>query len=279
MISEQKTATAVSPPAPLTVTGETRLYVVIGDPIAQVRSTHLYNSLAAEGGHDAVFAPLQFSAEEFETAISALRIFKNLAGIIPTIPHKTRMLDMVDEARPRARMVGAVNSIRVEPDGRWIGEAFDGVGYVEGLKANGYDPKGMSMQLLGAGGAGASMAFALAEAGISHLRIFDIDGDKAEKVAAGLAEHFPGLGVELGPADPKRVDIVANATPMGMDPSDPLPVDPGLLVPGQLVTDMIMKPPVTPLLEAAAAKGCPTVRGYEALKGQATANMAFFGFS
>jgi len=263
----------------LTVTGETRLYVVIGDPIAQVRSTQLYNSLAAEGGHDAVFVPLQFSAESFETAVSGLRIFKNLAGIIPTIPHKARMLDMVDEARPRAQMVGAVNSIRVEPDGRWIGEAFDGVGYVEGLKASGHDPRGKSVQLLGAGGAGASMAFALAEAGVSHLRIFDIDGDKAGKVAAGLAEHFPGLGVDLGPAEPQRVDIVANATPVGMQREDPLPIDPGLLVAGQLVTDMIMKPPVTPLLEAAAAKGCPTVRGYEALQGQASANMAFFGFN
>lgn len=278
MVSEQKPASAPPPPAPLTVTGETRLYVVIGDPIAQVRSTHLYNSLAAEGGHDAVFVPLQFSAEDFEAALSAMRIFRNLAGIIPTIPHKARMLAMVDEARPRAQMVGAVNSIRVEPDGRWIGEAFDGVGYVEGLKANGHDPKGRSVQLLGAGGAGASMAFALAEAGVSALRIFDIDGEKADKVAKGLARYFPDLQVELGSPDPQRVDIVANATPLGMDPNDPPPVDPGTLVPGQLVTDMIMKPPVTPLLEAAAAMGCPTVPGYEALKGQAAANMAFFGF-
>ncbi len=265
-------------PAPLTVTGETRLYIVIGDPIAQVRSTHLYNGLASEGGHDAVFVPLQFAAEDFEAATRALRAFKNLAGIIPTIPHKARMLDLVDEARQRARMVGAVNSIRVEPDGRWTGEAFDGVGYVEGLKANGHDPKGRSVQLVGAGGAGASMAFALAEAGIAQLRLFDVDTGKADRVAAGLAEHFPQLPVTVGPVDPRPVDIVANATPLGMQPDDPLPLDPETLVPGQLVTDMIMKPPVTSLLEAAAAKGCPTVVGYEALKGQAAANMAFFGY-
>ena len=78
--------------------------------------------------------------------------------------------------------------------------------------------------------------------------------------------------------DPQLVDIVANATPVGMNPEDPLPIDPEILVPGQLVTDMIMKPPVTPLLEAAAGMGCPTVQGYEALKGQAAANIAFFGF-
>ena len=265
-------------PAALTVTGETRLYFVVGDPIAQVRSTHLYNSLCSQGGHDAVFAPLQFTAEEFDAATRALRAFRNLAGIIPTIPHKARMLDLVDEARPRAQMVGAVNSIRVEPDGRWIGEAFDGVGYVEGLKANGHDPRGRRVQLLGAGGAGASMAFALAEAGIAQLRLFDVDAGKAERVAASLAEHFAQLPVVLGPVDPGGVDIVANATPLGMRPDDPLPLDPETLVPGQLVTDMIMKPPVTPLLEAAVARGCPTVVGYEALKGQAAANMAFFGY-
>jgi shikimate dehydrogenase len=265
-------------PAALTVTGETRLYVVIGDPIAQVRSTHLYNSLCTAGGHDAVFVPLQFAAEDFETAVAALRAFRNLAGIIPTIPHKSRMLAMVDEARPRARMVGAVNSIRVEPDGRWIGDAFDGVGYVEGLKANGHDPRGRSVQLIGAGGAGSCMAFALAEAGVARLRLFDIDRGKLDRVAAGLAQHFPALAIETGPPDPASVDIVANATPLGMQPEDPYPLDPDSILPGQLVTDMIMKPPVTPLLEAAKAKDCPTVPGYEALKGQAAANMEFFGY-
>lgn len=265
-------------PASLTVTGQTRLYVVIGDPIAQVQSTHLYNSLVSGTGHDAVFVPLQFSAADFDTVMVGLRSFKNLAGIIPTIPHKARMLTMVDEALPRARMVGAVNSIRVEPDGRWIGEAFDGLGYVNGLLANGVDPKGKTVQLMGAGGAGASMAFALAEAGVAGLRLFDPVSEKTDRVQAGLAEHFPDLPVTVGPVDPSAADILANATPLGMEPDDPLPIDPARLVPGQLVTDMIMKPPVTPLLRKAEALGCPVIAGYEALKGQAAANMAFFGY-
>ncbi len=259
------------------VTGETRLYVVIGDPIRQVRSTALYNKIAAEKGVDAVFVPVQFAAENFEAAIAGLRTFRNLAGVIPTIPHKTRMLSVVDEAAPRARMIGAVNSVRVEPDGRWIGEAFDGVGYVEGLKAKHRDPRGKSVQLVGLGGAGASMAFALAEAGVSRLRIFDVDRGKAERVRDGLARHYSELPVELGPVAPEDVDIVANATPLGMRPDDPLPVDPNSLRSGQLVTDMIMAPQVTPLLQAAEKRGCPIHVGYEALLGQAQANAAFFG--
>jgi shikimate dehydrogenase len=266
-------------PTLLDVTGETRLYVVIGDPIVQVRSTALYNKLSAKKGVNAVFVPVQFSAERFDEAIAGLRSFKNLGGVIPTIPHKARMLSVVDEAAPRARMVGAVNSIRVDPEGRWIGEAFDGVGYVEGLKERGRDPAGKSVQLVGLGGAGASMAFALAEAAVSRLRIFDLDNAKIERVKAGLSEHYPALTVESGPVLPREVDIVANATPLGMKESDPLPFDPDALRPGQLVTDMIMAPPVTALLRAAEARGCPIQVGYEALLGQAKANIAFFGFA
>ena len=72
--------------ARLNVTGETRLYMVVGDPIAQVRSTQLYNRLVSEKGIDALFLPLQFSAENSRDVIRALRMFKNLDGIIPTIP-------------------------------------------------------------------------------------------------------------------------------------------------------------------------------------------------
>ncbi|MEM1386373.1 MAG: hypothetical protein AAF626_02120 [Pseudomonadota bacterium] len=265
--------------AALKVTGTTGLYIVIADPIAQVQSTHLYNRLSAERGIDAVFVPVQFAAEAFETCIAAFRAMKNLRGIIPTIPHKSRMLSVVDEASPRARMVGAVNSIRIDPDGRWIGDAFDGVGYVAGLKAAGHDPSGKSVQLIGAGGAGASMAFALAEAGVALLRLNDLDRAKVAVIETGLAKHFPALAVETGPLKPEGMDIVANATPLGMAPADPLPIDPGRLAPDQLVTDMIMKPPVTPLLEAARARGCQTVEGYAALEGQAQMNMRFFGLA
>lgn len=266
-------------PALLSVTGETRLYFVIGDPIRQVRSTQLYNKLAAERGIDVVFAPLQFAAGDFDAAVRGLRSFKNLAGIIPTIPHKPRMMDVVDKVEPRARLVGAVNSIRVEPDGTWVGDTFDGVGYVNGLVTANRDPKGRSVLLVGAGGAGAAIAVALAEAGAARLRVVDVETAKAERVVAAVQGAYPAIAIDTGAVVPAEFDIVANATPLGMAAGDPYPIDPETLVPGQLVTDMIMKPPVTPLLQAAEKKGCPIQVGYQALVGQAEANFSFFGFN
>ena len=263
--------------APLNITGETPFYVVVGDPIKQVRSTELYNKMASDNGLDVVFIPLHFSEADAETGIAALRIFKNLGGIIPTIPHKQGFLDKVDELSPRALMVGAVNSIRCENNGRWVGDIFDGVGYVNGLLANERSPRDKSILLIGAGGAGSSMAFALAEAGAARLQIHDIAADKAKKVAAGVAEHYPAVVVKYGNPDPRGFDIVANATPVGMRADDPFPINPNLLDPRQLVTEMIMKPNVTRFLTAAREKGCEIQVGYEALKGQAKANMEFFG--
>lgn len=263
--------------APMNITGETRFYLVVGDPIRQVRSTELYNKLASDKGLDVVFIPLHFSADDTDAAIAGFRVFKNLDGIIPTIPHKQAFLKMVDELTPRAQMVGAVNSIRCMENGHWLGDIFDGVGYVNGLLANGRSPASNSVLLIGAGGAGSSMAFALAEAGVSRLLIFDTVMEKAEKVAAGVARFFPAVEVSTGQPDPHGFDIVANATPVGMANDDPFPIDPELLNPEQLVTEMIMKPDVTRFLQAARKIGCDTQVGYEALKGQAKANMEFFG--
>ena len=263
----------------LHITGETRVYVVIGHPIAQVKSTHLYNSLAAQSSADVVFIPMQFSAENFERSVDGLRAFKNLAGIIPTIPHKPRMMDVVDSCSERAKIVGAVNSIRVEPDGRWIGDMFDGIGYVNGLIKNGHQPENKSFLLVGAGGAGAAISIALADVGVQRLRIVDIDQGKVERIITNVRANYPGVEIDTGPVIPAEFDVVANATPLGMASGDPLPISPKLLRSGQLVTDMIMKPAVTPLLVQAEAKGCVIQVGYEALLGQASANMDFFGLA
>ncbi len=91
------------------------------------------------------------------------------------------------------------------------------------------------------------------------------------------SRNFPKVIASAGPPDPRGFDIVANATPVGMAEHDPYPLDPDLLETQQLVTEMIMKPRVTRFLQAAQQKGCDTQVGFEALKGQAKANMEFFG--
>lgn len=229
----------------LTVTGETRLYVVIGDPIRQVRSTQLYNKMASERGHDVVFVPLQFKEADFDTAIKGLRAFKNLAGIIATIPFKPILMPVIDRVSDRAKVVGAANSIRIEADGSWTGDIFDGVGYVNGLRSEGIDPAGKSVLLIGAGGAGAACAVELAQAGVAKLRIAELDAGKLNRLLDSLKSAFPNRDVAAGKTEPQGFDIVANATPVGMGDDDPYPLDPELLAPEQIVSEMIMKPNVT----------------------------------
>jgi shikimate dehydrogenase len=189
------------------------------------------------------------------------------------------MMEVVDSCSKRAQIVGAVNSIRVEPDGRLVGDMFDGIGYVNGLVKNGHQPETKSFLLVGAGGAGAVISIALADAGVQRLRIVDLDQAKIERVIASVRANYPNMEIDTGPLVPVEFDVVANATPLGMASGDPLPVPPDLLRTGQLVTDMIMKPAVTPLLVQAEAIGCVIQLGYEALVGQAAASLEFFGLA
>ncbi len=264
---------------PEPITGETRLYIVVGDPIRQVRSTQLLNRMASEKGADVVFVPFQFGNADINTVLPALKTIKNLDGIIPTIPHKSNFLQFADSVTQRAQMVGGTNILRRQGDGRWHGDILDGVGFVNGLLAANHAIKGRSILLLGAGGAGSAMAFALAEASISRIRLYDIDSEKTDKVVANLQANFPGLDAEQGSPHPQGFDIIANATPLGMKPDDPFPLDPALLEPHQLVAEMIMKPPVTRFLKAAEKRRCETHTGYATIRGQAAAMLDFFNIS
>ncbi|GGO83868.1 shikimate dehydrogenase [Marinobacterium nitratireducens] len=264
-------------PALLHITGTTRLYLVVGDPIRQIRSTELFNRLAAEGGHDAVFVPLQLPSEQLKAAVPVLRSCPNLAGIIATIPHKPALLNLVDQASEQARLVGAVNAIRRDSDGRWIGEIFDGEGYLNGLLDCGVEPAGKSALVVGTGGAGCAVAVSLARRGVNRLCLVDTDDDKVESLVRRLRSAFPSLDIRRGSSDPSGFDIVTNATPLGMRATDPLPLDADKLTAGQVVADMIMAPPVTPLLSQARATCCTVVEGHKALLGQAMAISRFFG--
>jgi shikimate dehydrogenase len=260
------------------VTGETRLYVIIGHPVAQVRSPMTFNPLFRAAGMNAIMVALDVPPEGLESAVAGLKAIANLDGIVATVPHKARMVGLVDEVLPTGRMVGAINAVRRGRDGSWIGDMFDGRGAVQGLRAQGIDPGGRSVLLVGAGGAGSAVAFAMAEAGVARLTIFDVDRDKAGRVIEGVRAAYPKLRVEAGPPVPSPDhDTVINATPLGMSPGDPLPVDPAAIDPSMLVVDVIMKPEVTPLLQAARAKGCRIQPGRHMLEGQVAAVAAFFG--
>lgn len=238
------------------ITGKTRLFGVIADPIHHVRAPQMLNPLFLDWGVDAVLVPFHVPPGRLADAVAGFKAFPNLGGFAVTIPHKESMHALCDDLDQTARRVGAVNCVRREPDGRLIGAMFDGSGFIAGMRAHGFEPRGQKTLLLGAGGAAAAIAFALADEGVARLVIANRTISKAQDMAARVAAAVPGVPVAAGPADPAGFDLIINATSVGLKAGDPPPLDPDRLDPASLVAEIIMDPEMTPLLAAAKARGC-----------------------
>lgn len=259
------------------VSGDTRLFAIVGDPIAQARSPLVFNEIFQRKGINAVLVPMQIPAASLTTAIAGLKTVGNLDGIVVTVPHKISMTGLVDRLLPIAEKVGAINCMRRAESGEWIGEMYDGEGFTRGLRKQGHEPRGMSVFQAGAGGAGRALAHALASAGVKALQLIDVDRTKQDALIAELARAYPLLKVSAGSAEPDGVDMAVNATPCGMAASDPLPFGIDRLDRGVLVADIIMKPERTQLLHQAEERGHRIHLGRHLLENQAEIVAEFFG--
>ena len=258
------------------IKGTTRLYGLVGDPLTTAKSPELLNRLFVEQRADAVCVPFQVEADGLLAFVTGARVMKNLAGVLVTMPHKQRMMAFVDELHPTARQVGALNVIRCDENGRWVGAIFDGLGCVLGMQWEGNHPANKSVLLIGAGGAGRAIAFAVGSAGARSLAIFDVDEGRAKDLAESVAAAT-GCPTRVGAPDPHGHEIVINATPLGMKADDPMPVDANRLEPGTIVVDIINSPDPTALCRAAGARGCRTQSGRPMHEGQAVHALRFLG--
>lgn len=256
------------------VDGATRLLGIVGHPVAQVRAPEVWTGLLHLHGINMVCLPFHVTPADLASFFTGIRKVRNLAGIIVTIPHKPASVDLVDDLTEQARVVHSVNFIGVRPDGSWLGDIMDGIGFVENLKANGADPAGRRALLIGAGGVGTAIAFALAEAGVSELVVYDRDRERCEALAKRLGDLRKP--VTAGAPDPRGFDLVVNASPVGMREDDPLPVDPMRIEPGAVVADVIVHE--TELLRRAASAGCRTIDGTGMMDHQLAAMAAHLGF-
>lgn len=259
------------------ITGRTRLFGIVADPIGHVRTPQVFNARFAARGVDAVLVPFHVAAPLLGAAFEGFRAMRSLGGLVVTVPHKSAAVALCDEVTEAARAVGAVNTIRREPDGRLIGEIFDGEGFVAGLRSQGIEPAGMRVFLAGAGGAANAIAFSLARAGVARLTVANRTASKADDLLHRLRAHFPGLDAGLGGRTPADHDLVVNATSLGLAPQDPLPLDVEGLLPDQIVAEIIMKPEQTPLLVEAARRGCRVHLGRHMLDCQVDLMARFMG--
>jgi shikimate dehydrogenase len=251
-------------PAP---TGATRLYVIVGDPIAQVRAPAGVSAAFAARGHDGMLMPLQVTPADLPDFLSVAARLKNLDGIVATIPHKFACYEACASATDRAHFLRTVNLMRRRADGSWHGDMVDGLGFLSAARAKGIDPKGMRALLVGAGGAGSAIALALIEAGVSELTVHDSAIERRDALIARLSALGRGRA-GIGSSDPAGCDFVANATPAGMKDGDPLPVDVARLVPSAYCGCVITRPEISPFIAAARQLGCIIATGTDMYRAQ-----------
>jgi shikimate dehydrogenase len=201
-------------------------------------------------------------------------------GLNVTHPSKQLVQDGLDELSPDARILGAVNTITFH-DGKAVGHNTDHTGFIGGLRAGLPSAVTDSVVQIGAGGAGAAVAFGLLSTGTRHLVIADIEPARAEALAARLAPHFPDSQVSVTRTDAvagsiREADGLVNSTPIGMTGHPGVPVDPDLIHSGLWVADVIYRPLDTELIKAARSKGCAVLDGGRMLVGQAATAFELF---
>ncbi|MGH9186985.1 MAG: shikimate dehydrogenase [Acidimicrobiales bacterium] len=250
------------------ISGATRVAGVIGSPIRHSLSPAIYNAAFATTGLDWVLAAFEVAPGRAAAALDAVRVL-GLAGLSVTMPHKSDVAAAVDALSGDAAVLGAVNSVVVETDGRLVGHNTDGPGFLDALRAEpGFDPAGRRCAVVGAGGAARAVIRALATAGADEVTVMNRTGERAE-AAAALAGRV-GRVAPLGAAEAiGAADLIVNATPLGMAHEAESPIDPDWLHPGQVVVDLVYEPTLTPLLAAARDRGVTAVNGLGMLVHQA----------
>jgi shikimate dehydrogenase len=260
------------------ITGRTRLIVHLGYPTESFKAPMIYNPWFEMKGIEAVVVPVGVEPRNYPDLLKALFRTTNVHGALVTMPHKVTTTGLVDEMTTTAKIAGACNAVLRRADGSLLGDMFDGAGFTRGVERKGKRIAGARALVIGCGGVGCAIAASLAAAGLSAIGLFDPATASAEALGDRLRSHYPKLQVTTGSNDPVGYDIVVNATPLGMKPGDPLPVDISRITPDTFVGEVVMKEEFTPLLRAAMEKGCTVQVGTDMLFEMIPAYLEFFGF-
>ena len=259
------------------INGNTEIIAHIGYPTHTFKSPMIYNPYFEQAGINAVVVPMGCRPEHYPAMLRAVFTLENIRGALITMPHKVSTVGLLDEVTPTVRVAGACNAVRKLPDGRLAGDMFDGAGFVRGVQRKGFDLTGQRVMVVGAGGVGSAIAASLAGAGIAAISLFDVNAQACQALALRLTTHYPQIEVRTGSNDPQGHALVVNATPLGMNEGDPLPLDVSRLSPDTFVGEVVMRAETTAFLAAAQARGCRTQVGTDMLYEQIPAYLEFFG--
>jgi len=260
------------------INGNTEIIAHIGFPTHAFKAPMIYNPWFEKAGVNAIVVPMGCQAQDYPDFLRAVFRLSNIRGALITMPHKVATIGLLDELSPTAAIAGACNAVRRTADGRLQGDMFDGEGFVRGVLRKGLALQGARALVVGSGGVGSAIAASLAAAGVAGLGLFDVNADAAQGLGERLRQHYPALEVALGTNDPAGFDLVVNATPMGMNEGDAMPMDVSRIAPEAFVGEVVMKTERTAFLAAAQARGCRVQVGSDMLFEQIPAYLEFFGF-
>jgi shikimate dehydrogenase len=272
----------VSKPFSQPIDASTRYCAVFGHPVKHSASPAMQNAGIAALGLNWRYLAFDVDPKNLREAILGAKRL-GFIGVNLTVPHKLLAVEMVDVLDESARTWGAVNTIRFENgDGGEIrsrGFNTDADAITQSLREDlGVELRGAKVLLLGAGGAGRVAALKLAADGVSELHLVNRTEAKAAAVAEEIRQRHPAVGVSVGyPGD--EVDLLLNATSLGLKPDDALPLDDRKFSPRRTkaVYDMVYRPAETLLLRAAKAADCRVANGIGMLLYQGAKALEIWG--
>jgi shikimate dehydrogenase len=251
----------VPQPVQPAINAATRLCAVYGSPISHSASPAMHNAAFAALGLNWRYLAFEVDPKNLRAAIEGAKAM-NFAGINLTVPHKLLAVEMVDALDESAKKWSAVNTVKFNEKGA-VGFNTDADAITQSLREDlGLDLRGAKILLIGIGGAGQTAALKIASEKVAELFLVNRTEEKADAVAGEIIERFPSVKVSVG--FPKtEVDLVINATSLGLKADDALPLDEKQfpLKQTRAVYDMVYRPAETRLLAAAKAAGCKTANG------------------
>ena len=237
---------------------------VIGDPVRHSLSPVIHNAAYRALDLDWLYCAFEVPPGGGAAAATAMRAL-GLEGLSVTMPHKAEVIPALDRLTAVADSLGAVNTV-VRHGDELEGDNTDGAGFLDALRVDeGFEPAGRRCLVIGAGGAARAVVLALATAGAAEIVVVN----RTEANAVAAVDLAPGVARTGQAAEAGSADLVVNATPLGMAGDRSLPFAAEVLGPGQLVVDLVYHPAVTPLVEAARARGAAAANGLGMLIHQA----------